>query len=121
MSCAAVILAHDDPAQVRRLLAALGEIDVFLHCDARAPENVFSAMTHGLDQRVTALRRRRTTRTSWSLVAAELDGLREATGRTRAEHIIVMSGSCYPLVSTQELLDRLAQERGETLMRVEPL
>lgn len=115
---AAVILAHDDPRQVQRLIGALAGIDLFLHCDARTPDDVCMAMTRGTDHPITLLPRRRTVRTSWSLVAAELSGLEEAVARTAAEHIVVMSGSCYPLVSVPELLDRLSGCRGESLMGV---
>ena len=118
---AAVVLAHDDPAKVRRLLAALDGVDVFLHCDRRAPDEHLRAMIAGARPRVSVVPRQRTTLCSWSLVEAELAGLRLALERSRAEHIIVLSGACYPLVSVPELEDELSRWRGLTRMQLNPI
>jgi Core-2/I-Branching enzyme len=118
---AAVVLAHDDPPKVRRLLEALEGMDVFLHCDASTPDGLVRAMLAGAGPRVVAVPRRRTTLYSWSLVEAELAGLRLAVQRTGAEHVIVMSGACYPLVSVAELEDELSRWRGLTRMRLDPI
>ena len=104
---AAVVLAHGDPVHLRRLVGALDDVPVFLHCDAKTEPEVFAAMTRGLPRRVTVCERISTKLASWSLVHAELTALREAVARTRAHHIAVMSGSDYPLVSMQALLDGL--------------
>ncbi len=57
---AAVILAHADPQQVRRLITSLAGLDVFLHCDAKTPDRVCSAMTEAAGTGVHAVPRRRT-------------------------------------------------------------
>jgi hypothetical protein len=114
---AAVVMAHGDPAQVNRLLRALTGADRFLHCDLRTPRDQLDLMTRGLGDDVQLVARQRLSRTSWSLVDAELRLLVAALTRSRAEHIVVMSGSCYPLVSTGDLADALAQRRGRTQMR----
>ena len=106
-SVAALILAHDDPAMVRRLIAALDGVDIFLHCDSKAPAAVVAEMTAGAGPRVRLVPRHRTAWASWSLVEAELAGLRMALEHSAAEHLIVLSGSCYPLVSVAELKDEL--------------
>jgi hypothetical protein len=118
---AAVVLAHRDPPQVGRLLAALDDVDVFVHCDRRAPAAVAREMLAGTGERVVAVPRRRTARSSWSLVAAELAGLALALERSRAEHIAVLSGSCYPLVGVEQLADELAGWRGLSRMHLNPL
>lgn len=118
---AAVILVHNNPGQVRRLIDALGGLDIFLHCDRRTSDDVFEQMTAGVSDSVHVLPRRRTTLASWSLVAAELDGLRAALEHSAAEHLIVLSGSCYPLVSMAELHEELARYRGRTLMQLIPV
>jgi len=118
---AVVILAHADGEQVRRLIDSLAGMEVFLHCDAKTPDSVLSAMTAASGACVHAIPRRRTSLASWSLVDAELAGVRMALERTRAEHIIVMSGSCYPLVSTEELGDDLARWRGHSRLELNPL
>jgi hypothetical protein len=100
---AAVVLAHADAPQVRRLVAALADVPIVLHCDARTPEPVCREMTTGLPARVRVARRIRTTVTSWSLVAAELEALRDAVRWTRAGHIAVLSGADYPLMPMDEI------------------
>jgi hypothetical protein len=105
---AAVVLAHSDPAQLRRLIRALDDVPVFLSCDAGTPQPIFRAMVEGLPTRVAVLTRRRTRLASWSLVSAELATLRHALMRTNARHIAVMSGADYPLMSMHDLVRELA-------------
>ena len=78
-------------------------------------------MTAGAGSRVRLVPRHRTALASWSLVEAELAGLRMALEHSAAEHLIVLSGSCYPLVSVAELEDDLAQWRGVPRLRLFPL
>jgi Core-2/I-Branching enzyme len=115
-----VVLAHSDPPQVRRLLTALRGADVFLHCDKRTPRAVAAEMLIDADPGVHAVQRRRTSTFSWSLVGAELDSLRLALEHTEAQHIVVMSGSCYPLVSVRELEDQLVNWRGRSRLELNP-
>jgi Core-2/I-Branching enzyme len=118
---AAVVLAHDDPVHLHRLVAALDDVPVFLHCDARTAPSVFDAMTRRLPRRVTVCERIPTHLASWSLVRAELTALRQAVARTSAQHIVVMSGSDYPLVPMQTLLDELQAWRDRSYFRNVPL
>jgi hypothetical protein len=107
---AAVILAHADPLQVRRLVAALDGVRIFLHCDAKSPREVHERMVVGSPERVTAVPRLSTYLASWSLVDAELLALRSAVNETAAQHIAVLSGSDYPLAPVETLVDRLAKD-----------
>ena len=116
----AIILAHEDPAKVRRLMASLDGLEILLHCDRRTPARAFTEMTRDAGRGVRALPRIATTLASWSLVDAELRALRVWLETSRAEHAIVMSGSCYPLVSTSELSDELEPWSGKTRMRLNP-
>jgi hypothetical protein len=118
---AAIMLAHDDPAKVRRLIAALDGIDIFLHCDRKAPDAVARQMLLGAGPNVHVVPSRRTSLSSWSLVEAELAGLQLALERSRAEHFIVLSGSCYPLVPPSQLQEELADWRGLSRLQLEPL
>jgi hypothetical protein len=118
---AAVVLAHDDPAKVRRLIAALDGVDVFLHCDTKTPPDVARQILSDVGPQVQAVAQRRTDRSSWSLVEAELAGLELALERSRAEHLIVMSGSCYPLLAVPDLEDELAGWRGLSRLELNPM
>jgi hypothetical protein len=114
-SLACVVLAHTDPLHVRRLVSALDPFPVFLHCDARTAQPVFDEMSAGLPARVTVLPRRRTPWGSWGNVAAELDGYRAALLGTDATHVAVLSGSDYPLASSQEIAGFLVARRGRSI------
>ena len=120
-SIAAVVLAHADPEHVRRLVTALDDVPVFLHCDLRTPAAVFEDMTRGLPHRVTVLDRLRTSLGSWSLVQAELNGVRAALASTDADHVLVMSGSDYPLVPVAELRAELDDWRDRSRMQMIPV
>jgi hypothetical protein len=114
-------MAHADAPQVRRLIRALDDVPVFLHCDAKTPDEEFRAMLSGAADRVAVVPRRPTNLASWSLVDAELAALRAALEQTDAAHIAVLSGADYPVVSTAALRAELARVDGETLLWNTPL
>jgi core-2/I-Branching enzyme len=120
-SLAAVVLAHEDPAKVRRLIAALDGVDIFLHCDRKVPEGRVRQMVDGAGRHVRLVPRVRTSLYSWSLVDAELAGLQRALEVSPAEHIIVLSGSCYPLVDMGELEEELSHWRGLSRLQLDPV
>ncbi|UQX87884.1 hypothetical protein M6D93_16480 [Jatrophihabitans telluris] len=111
---ALVILAHNDPVHVRRLIAACASQPIVLHVDSKTPDDVFTEMTHDLPQRVILAPRRDARLASWSLVEAELAGVRLALDRTDAEHILVMSGSDYPLTDPSRLAEVFAPFAGRS-------
>lgn len=119
-SVAVVILAHNNPPHVRRLIRALRGLDVFLHCDTKTPDDVLAAMTEGLPD-VVLTPRFRTAWAQWGMVEGELAGIRTALNRSQAEHIVVASGSCYPLVSVGELEDELRSWRGLSRLEMYPI
>ncbi|MDR7279045.1 beta-1,6-N-acetylglucosaminyltransferase [Catenuloplanes atrovinosus] len=118
---AVIVLAHADPAQVRRLVRALDGVPVFLHCDARTRPPVHHAMTAGLPGHVTVVDRVRTALASWSLVHAELVALRAAVRAVPARHVAVLSGACYPLAGVADLVRELAVWQGRSWMANTPL
>lgn len=99
-SLAAVILAHTDPAQVRRLVRALNGVPVVLHCDAKTADDTYRAM---LDHRLIPAPRIPTSLGSWSLVEAELAALTVALRETSASHVAILSGSDYPLLPPNKI------------------
>ena len=118
---AAVVLAHGDPSQLHRLVAALEDVPVFLHVDARTPGPLAGEMVRGLPARVTLLDRRPMSLASWSLVTAELAGLRAALAATSAEHIAVLSGADYPLLSMTGIARELDAWAGRSWLWNRPL
>jgi len=116
-----VILAHADPSHLLRLVAALPDTPVVLHCDARTPPRVFREMTGALPARVRVIERQKTTLASWSLVSAELAALREAIRWTDARHVAVLSGADYPLVPMDHLVGELRDMDGRSWIANWPL
>jgi hypothetical protein len=100
---ACVILAHTDPVQLRRLIDAVNPFPVFLHCDPKTPPAVFAEMAEGLPDRCALLDRLPTGWAQWGNVEAELAGYRAALAETDATHIAVLTGTDYPLASTDEI------------------
>ena len=118
---AALVLAHADAPQIRRLFGALPGVDLFLHCDRATPAAELRGMLAGFEDRVHLVPRRRTMLSSWSLVAVELQGIRTALENSDAEHIAVMSGACYPLFDVPALEAELEAFAGRTLLYHDPL
>lgn len=120
-SLAAVILAHRDVEHVRRLIGALDDVEVLLHWDAKADTQALPRLREGFGDRVGCVPRHDTRLASWSLVAAELTGLRLALERTAATHIAVMSGSDYPLLPMDQLRAELAARSQPSWVTNRPL
>ncbi|MDO8122278.1 beta-1,6-N-acetylglucosaminyltransferase [Isoptericola sp. b490] len=118
---ACVVLAHDQPDQLHRLLAALDPLPVFLHVDARTPDPVAAAMTRDLPERVRLLPRVATAWATFGAVQAELAGYRAAVAETSATHVALLSGSDYPLLSTADLRAVLTPLIGRSITYVAPL
>ena len=118
---AVVVLAHGDPIHLHRLVGALDDVPVFLHCDARTSGAVFREMASGLPERVTLVPRIPTTLASWSLVEAELRALRLALDRSSARHVAVLTGSDYPLMSMSALVEELGAWQGVSYFWNAPL
>jgi hypothetical protein len=88
---------------------------VFLHCDRSTDEDTFAAMTDGLAGNVTVLPRQDTAWATWGIVAAELAGYRTALERTNATHVALLSGSDYPLASTEAIQAFLQERLGQSV------
>jgi len=112
---AVVVLAHADSAHLTRLVQALDDLPIFLHCDTKMGR-VDYGLVLKLPNRVKMLPRIDSRISSWSLVAAELAGLRAALKATRATHIAVLSGSDYPLISAKELIEALGPWQGQSYL-----
>jgi hypothetical protein len=90
-----VVLAHNDPRHLRRLIDALDPFPVYLHCDLRTPGDTFEQMTTGLPPRCVVLDRVATGWAQWGLVEAEIAGYRAALADPGVSHIAVLRTSRY--------------------------
>lgn len=118
---ACVILAHQDPVHLRRLIAALDPFPIFLHVDARLDDQAYRAMVVGLPSRVTLLDRQRTGWARWENVAAELAGYRAALNDPRIQHVALLTGTDYPLASSGRISEVLAGLPGQSITTVQRL
>lgn len=118
---ACVILAHADPVQLNRLIAALDPFPIFLHIDSRTPPEIFDQMVAHLPGRVTMLPRIATGWARWENVEAELVGYRRAIAETGATHIALLTGSDYPLVPSSAIASELTSRSRTSVLSVNPL
>lgn len=118
---AAVIVAHSEPRQLKRLIDALTPWPVFLHIDARTGPETYGAMTSGLPSNVELLPRLPAGWARYEVFAAEREGYRAALRSTDARHIIALTGSDYPLASQQRICEVLAAHHGKSFAKVQPL
>jgi hypothetical protein len=120
-SVAYLVLAHNDPLQVRRLRAALEPAPVFLHVDQRTAPDVFDALTAGVPARHVVAPRARCGWASFGLVEAELAGYRQVLAESTADHIVLMSGADYPLRSADDIARYLGSLGDRSIARFWPL
>ena len=118
---AVVVLAHANPRHLHRLVAALAPMPVFLHVDAATPDDVVAAMHEGLPDTVRVLPRLSTGWASYELAEAELAGYRAALAETDADHLVLCTGSDYPLASAHEIAATLAGYAGRSWMEISAL
>jgi len=118
---AVVLVAHDKPRHLRRLLAALAPLPVFLHIDANTADAVVAEMTADLGGNVRRQRRLAAGWARFEVLQAELEGYRAALDQTDAEHIIVATGADYPLADVATIVQRLAAHPDRSFVELAPL
>ena len=118
---AVVILAHGSPGHLHRLVAALSGLPVFLHVDAGTSPDVHGAMIDGLPPSIRLLPRLATGWASYALAEAELAGYRAALQETDADHVVLCTGSDYPLASVEQITATLGGFAGRSWMEVSTL
>jgi len=118
---AVVILAHAYPQHLHRLIAALQPLPVFLHVDAATPEAVLAAMLDDLPETVRLLPRQKTGWASYGLAEAEVSGYRAALAQTDADHVVLCTGSDYPLASADQIVATLEGYAGLSWAEIDAL
>lgn len=100
-----LVLTHRSPRQLLRLATALDDprAEIFVHVDLKAEEAQFRYMLRH-HPRVHFVRPRHiVTWGGWSMVRAELTLIRAALA-AGAQHVVLLSGSDYPLWSNDRLV-----------------
>jgi hypothetical protein len=101
-----LILAHDNPAQLARLIDRLRPHPVFLHIDAKSESAAFRACLER--SHVTPTDRMAVNWGGFSMVDATMTLLRRALAEPATRHAVLLSGSCYPIRPIAELAAALA-------------
>lgn len=111
-----IVLAHDRPAQLARLLDRLDEPGdrVLVHIDAAVPLDPFASALADHDN-LAALPRWRSRWGTYGVMRATLDGMRECL-RTGVDYVSVISGQDYPIKPVDELRDHLQRHAGTAFM-----
>lgn len=107
---AILILAHKDVEQLNRLLGALQhpDIDVYVHIDAKQDETFRSRVGEGM---CFLMRRSESVDIAWGDIGmpiATVRLMRHAATRGDYGHMMLISGSDYPVRSIHKLLKRLS-------------
>jgi Core-2/I-Branching enzyme len=118
---ACVVLAHEAPDQVRRLVKALEPLPVFLHVDARVPESLYTELTRDLPDHVSVTERVPTAWATFGAVRAELLAYEQVLAQSSATHVAWMSGSDYPLLSVDDISQVLTPLLGRSIADFRPL
>lgn len=118
MRIAYLLLAHDNPAHLRRLVQRLAapEAAFYVHIDAKSDLDTFACM--GLSVRFCTRR----VNCAWgdiSLVKATLELMRCAASEPRGfDYFILLSGACYPLQTPEYIEEFLIRHRGTEFIEV---
>ncbi len=118
---ACVVLAHEAPHQVRRLVTALAPLPVFLHVDARVAAPLYAELTRDLPDHVAVTERVATAWATFGAVRAELVAYEQVLAQSSATHVALMSGSDYPLLSVDDISRVLTPLLGRSIADFRPL
>lgn len=116
-----LILAHDRPAHLQRLVQRLAgpSVSFFVHIDAKVDQRAFASLAPV----VTFCTRR--INGAWgdmSLVEATLELMKVATSASRTfDQFVLLSGACYPLQTPGYIDAFLTRHRGTEFIEVFPL
>jgi hypothetical protein len=111
VAVAYVLLAHQAPEQVARLVSHLAPNPVFVHVDSGVVPAIFAQFKAVLSAHPNAqlIARHRSAWASWGIVAASLAGVEHALGSGLAwSHVALISGQHYPLATAGQIDEFLA-------------
>lgn len=123
-----VILAHEEPEQVKRLVSALTEADrphsFVVHVDAKSSETYDNLKRWSLAQERVFVMDTGRTNVSWGgfgVVRGTLNALDAALSNFEFDWIVTASGYTYPLASNRKIRETLAAfPRESQFMEIRP-
>ena len=121
MKIAHLILAHNQPLQLARLIDKLSHEDAcfFIHIDAKTDLEQFKLLT--LKERVFLISDRVNVRWgAYSIVQATINGFRAIVNSGRQiDYVNLLSGADYPIKTTAEIHHFLTKNAGKNFMAFE--
>lgn len=121
MRIAHLIMAHKNPAQVERLLAALAheDADCYLHLDQKTDQHLFAYLTERPNIYFTS-RRFLVYWGSHRFTQAIVECTRDILATGNYDFINLLSGQDYPLQPATAIHHLLAQHLGKSFLSFEP-
>jgi hypothetical protein len=121
MRIAYIILAHQLPNQLARLVSRLDapSISFFIHIDANTDDATHAEMVDGMigQYNVHFLPRHQSAWGGWGAVAAMLEGLEQVIrAKVLPDYVILLSGQDYPLRTPKDIEAFLAEHRGTSFI-----
>jgi len=121
-----IILAHQYPTQLLRLITQLDSngASFFVHVDQKTEELVYQEMAASLQTfpNVHFLRRHKVYWGDFSQISATLEGLHALFSNDIAfDYVKILTGQCYPLKSTAQIKNMLAENNGQSFIEYFPL
>jgi len=111
------ILAHGDAAMLRRLCGRLAPHPVHVHIDAKSTALSLDEVA-AIPNVVTAISEVEVHWAHFSMVRAAFLLLKQAQRVTPDGHTLLLSGSCYPIVPVERLVQHLAHHKDEDLIQL---
>lgn len=108
-----LIVAHGDIVHLRRLCEKISPYDTFVHWDAK------SGLPPSIERVVFTQRRLHVFWAGFSQVDATIELIRTALSSGRNyTHLVLMSGSCYPIRPVEDFVQHCANARNCNLMNM---
>ncbi|MDF5706303.1 MAG: beta-1,6-N-acetylglucosaminyltransferase [Nostoc sp. S4] len=126
MRIAYIILAHNHPEQLRRLISKLNtdNVSFFIHIDKKTDSQIYSQIFAYLKNfsNVFFIKRYNSAWGSFNAVRASLEGIKSIveTG-TYFDYVIHLSGQDYLIKSTSEICNFLQENKGKEFIEYFPL
>lgn len=116
MRLACLILAHENPSQLQRLIRRLTNngTDIFIHLDKKEDDIAELVTLTSLYKNLFLVKQRVDVRWgAFSMIQATLNSLSEMATHGAYDYISLLSGSDYPIKSNKEIADFFIRNNGK--------
>lgn len=122
MRHAYLIIAHDRPEELSRLIRALDHVNnnIYVHVDAKSSMDVEALRTLTVHSTVTFIERKPIAWGGFSIVEAEMRLFEAAYTDGGYRYYHVMSGVDYPVKSQEYIQQYFEQHDGDNFIQIEP-